>query len=111
MSNTKKTWFTKTVTGLAYHLGFDSRQSIADYAKDDRFSYTIKRAKLQIERYLEHTLFGNNVTGTIFNLKNNFGWTDKLDINADVSQDIKITEAELDKEIAELQKQLENEDH
>ena len=69
-----------TISGLALHLGFADRQSIQDYSKKDKFSFTIKRAKLIIENYLEECLFGNNVTGVIFNLKNNYGWIDKKDV-------------------------------
>jgi hypothetical protein len=66
-----------TMSGLAFYLGFADRQSITDYKKTDEFTFTIKRAKLRIENYLEARLLGNNVTGIIFNLKNNFGWKDK----------------------------------
>jgi len=69
-----------SVTGLALYLGFADRQSITDYSKDDKFSFTIKRAKLRIENYLEEKLEGNNVAGIIFNLKNNYGWKDKQDL-------------------------------
>lgn len=68
-----------TVSGLAYYLGFADRQSITDYQNKDEFTFTIKRAKIRIENYLEEKLSGNNVTGTIFNLKNNFGWKDKTE--------------------------------
>lgn len=37
------------IPGLAYHLGFESRQSIYDYKENDLFSYSIKRAILKIE--------------------------------------------------------------
>jgi len=64
-----------TITGLAIHLGFESRQSFYDYEKEEGFSYTIKRARLFIEREYEEQLHGNNVTGAIFALKN-MGWLD-----------------------------------
>ncbi len=67
-----------TVSGLAYILNM-SRQAICDYEKKDRFLDTIKRAKLRIEMSLENRLAGNAVTGSIFNLKNNFGWKDKTE--------------------------------
>lgn len=66
-----------TVSGLAYFLDVD-RKTITNYSNREEFFPTIKRAKAYIESYLEQWLYGNNVTGTIFNLKNNFGWTDKL---------------------------------
>lgn len=77
-----------TITGLAYHLGFESRQSFYDYEKRDLFSYTIKRARMFIENEYEKLLISNNTTGAIFALKN-FGWTDKQDIEH--SGEIKIT--------------------
>ena len=74
-----------TITGLAYYLGFESRQSITDYQERKKFSYTIKRAKLRIEQYLEECLYGNNVTGIIFNLKNNFKWVDQQSIDHSIT--------------------------
>ena len=65
-----------TVTGLAYHLGFESRQSIYDYKERLEFSYIIKRATLWIESMYEEKLSGNNVAGSVFALKN-MGWKDK----------------------------------
>lgn len=68
--------YAPTVTGLAYHLGI-CRDTLNRYSKDDRFSDTLKKAKQRVGIALEQRLFGNNVTGVIFNLKNNFGWKDK----------------------------------
>jgi len=68
-----------TITGLAYHLGFESRQSFYDYEIDSEFSYTIKRARLFIEHDYEKQLQVGNTTGAIFALKN-FGWTDKQEV-------------------------------
>ena len=66
-----------TITGLAYFLGFESRQSIHDYEKNGEFSYTIKRARILVEKYYEMYLTsGNSPSGAIFALKN-FGWVDK----------------------------------
>lgn len=62
-----------TITGLALFLGFESRQSISDYAtRGEDFSYIIKRAKLCVENSYE--LSGSAFD--IFALKN-MGWTDK----------------------------------
>lgn len=69
-----------TITGLALHLGFESRQSIYDYEKNGDFSYTIKRARLKIENYAESKLYTTTPTGAIFALKN-FGWRDKQEID------------------------------
>ncbi|GAF78908.1 unnamed protein product, partial [marine sediment metagenome] len=70
-----------SVTGLALHLGFESRQSITDYQERDEFFSVIRKAKLMIENYLEEKLFNNNVAGVIFNLKNNYDWKDKTEVD------------------------------
>lgn len=67
-----------TITGLAYHLGFESRQSFYDYEEIEEFSYIIKRARLRVEMGYEESLKGNNVAGSIFALKN-MGWKDKTE--------------------------------
>lgn len=68
-----------TVTGLAYFLGFESRQSLYDYKEREEFSYIIKRAKLRVEQAYEEKLSYQNAAGTIFALKN-MGWSDKQEI-------------------------------
>jgi len=65
-----------TITGLCYYIGFESRQSFYDYEKKNGFSYTIKRARLFIEKEYEQLLQVGNTTGAIFALKN-MGWSDK----------------------------------
>ncbi len=64
-----------TITGLAYYIGFESRQSFYDYEKREEFSYTVKRARLFIEKHYEEMLQTGNTTGAIFALKN-FDWKD-----------------------------------
>lgn len=68
-----------TSSGLAFHLGFESRQSLYDY-RDNKpeFTYSIKRSLLQIEMAYENHLTENNVAGSIFALKN-MGWRDKTE--------------------------------
>jgi len=70
-----------TVTGLAYHLGFTSRQSIYDFEtkKKKVFAYTIKRAVLKIEHKHELGLYNQSNAGHIFWLKNR-RWSDKQEI-------------------------------
>lgn len=64
-----------TITGLVLHCGFCSRQSFYDYEKNDKFSYTVKRARTFIEKeYEEQVALGSSPA--IFALKN-FGWSDK----------------------------------
>lgn len=72
-----------TVTGLALHLGFASKQSLYDYEKNDKFSYPIKKSMLRIENALEKKLDGQAVVGVIFALKN-MGWKDKSEIDATI---------------------------
>lgn len=69
-----------TITGLAYHLGFESRQSIYDYEKRGDFSYIIKRARLRVEQAYEENLKFQNATGSIFALKN-MGWDDRQQVD------------------------------
>lgn len=68
-----------TITGLALHLGFASRQSFYDYEERGEYSYIIKNARLRVEKGYELRLHGNNPTGSIFALKN-MGWSDKQEI-------------------------------
>lgn len=79
-----------TISGLAYFLGFESRQSFYDYEKRDGFSYTVKRARLFIEQEYEEQLQVGNTTGAIFALKN-MGWIDKQEIeatNTNINKDV-----------------------
>lgn len=73
-----------TITGLALSLGFCSRQSLYDYKDNDKFSYTIKTARLRVEESYEENLFTRNATGAIFGLKN-LGWSDKQEIKQDLN--------------------------
>jgi len=69
-----------TWTGLALHLGFDSRQSLQDYKERDGFLTPIKKALARIEGIYEQRMVkANNPSGSIFALKN-FGWTDRQEI-------------------------------
>jgi hypothetical protein len=68
-----------TITGLVYHIGFESRTAFYDYEKKDEFKYTIKRARLFIEHEYEQQLNVGNTIGAIFALKN-MGWIDKQGI-------------------------------
>lgn len=82
---------TPALTGLAYFLGFESRQSIYDYEKTGEFSYAIKRARLRIESSYEQYLLSQASTGAIFALKN-FGWADKQEItNTNLNYNTEVT--------------------
>ena len=66
-----------TILGMCRHLDM-TRETLCNYSKEPEFIDTIKKAKAKIEDYLEHQLHRKDqVTGIIFNLKNNFGWKDK----------------------------------
>jgi len=71
--------FTPTMSGLALYLGM-TRQSLVNYSREEEFFDTIKKARSKIESCIEKKLYGNNVTGLIFNLKNNFDWKDKSEV-------------------------------
>lgn len=71
-----------TITGLALFLGFESRQSIYDYAKSGEFSYIIKNAQFRVEHeYEKSALSAKNATFHIFALKN-MGWKDQQDVKS-----------------------------
>lgn len=95
-----------TVPGLAYHLGFNGRQSFLDYAKNrktteitadewekiERFADAIKRAKFRIESQRAIQLLDTtNPVGKIFDLKNNFGWKDTTEKSVRFPDGVDIT--------------------
>jgi len=70
-----------TISGLALHLGFNSRQSFYNYEGKPEFMDTIKKARFFIEQHYEEMLQTGNTTGAIFALKN-FGWRDTVDLTS-----------------------------
>ena len=78
-----------TITGLCLYLDI-CRDTLIEYEKREEFIDTIKRAKNKVENYVEeNSLMGKlNPTVSIFNLKNNFGWKDKQEI--ETNQNIKV---------------------
>ena len=80
-----------TVEGLAAALEVD-RHTLNNYEDRDEFFTTIKKAKLKILSNLqERALMGDNVASiTIFNLKNNYGYTDKQEIEHSTGEDLDI---------------------
>ncbi len=68
-----------TISGLALYLD-TSRETLMDYKEREEFSDSLKAAKERCQAYVEQTLFTSpNVTGPIFNLKNNYEWKDKTE--------------------------------
>jgi hypothetical protein len=72
--------FLPTMSGLALALDVD-RKTVLNYSNKDDYFPTIRKARAIIENNLEKNLYGNSVTGLIFNLKNNFGWNDKQEFD------------------------------
>lgn len=66
------------ISELAYFLD-TSRETLREYKERPEFVDSIKRALARCEIALEKNLIEGKVnpTGTIFNLKNNYGWRDK----------------------------------
>lgn len=81
-----------TITGLALHLGFTSRQALLNYQAKEEFVDTITRAKSRVECYAEERLYDKDgANGAKFNLANNFeGWKEKQQIDADISSKVNI---------------------
>lgn len=70
-----------TMSGLAYKLGID-RNTLLSYGNNDNFSALIKQARMKVQVDVEQRLMeGKNQAGAIFNLKNNFGWVDKTEVD------------------------------
>ena len=67
--------YAPTMSGLAYHLDICT-ETLRNYGKKEEFFGAIKRAKQRVEMALEERLYGQSVTGVIFNLKCNHQWND-----------------------------------
>ena len=83
--NSDRPW---TVSGLAYHLGFTSRQALINYkGRSKEFLDTITRARLKCEMYAEERLFDRDgQRGAEFSLRCNFGWNDKIQEDGDTEK-------------------------
>lgn len=67
------------------------RSTLIEYEEMNEFSNTIKKAKQIIEKYNAEQLYRKEqVTGIIFNLKNNFDWKDKSEVDSNHSGSISI---------------------
>jgi len=70
-----------TISWLALELE-TSRQTLINYWDSEEFFDTIKKAKQRIESWTEEQLYRTTqVTGVIFNLKNNYDWKDKSEVD------------------------------
>ncbi len=92
-----------TITGLCLYLDID-RSTLLRYEEKEEYCNTIKRAKNRVENYVEEmSLIGKlNPTVSIFNLKNNFNWKDKTEI--ETNQNIKVDNPYKELSIEELKK-------
>ena len=72
-----------TMSGLAYYLEID-RRTLLNYSKDEEYFPLIKKARDRVQMQLEENALSNkaNPTFTIFNLKNNFDWKDKMEVKS-----------------------------
>lgn len=68
-----------TVSGLALALG-TNRETLNRYGKKDAFYDTITRAKERCHTFWEGVLNSRNAPGAQFNLKNNWGYQDKTEV-------------------------------
>ena len=67
-----------TITGLAFHLGFSSREAFEEYEDNGKFADQLKRARLRIMADYEKKLHVTSSTGAIFALKS-MGWNERPD--------------------------------
>jgi hypothetical protein len=67
-----------TLTGLAYFLGFCSRQAFDEYARNGKFADILKRGRLRIEIAYEKKLHSSQAASAIFALKS-MGWNEKTE--------------------------------
>jgi len=80
-----------TMSGMSIFLDCDT-DTINEYMNgvydddNNKFSVTLKNARKKVENYAEEQLYSNkNTAGIIFNLKNNFGWKDKQEVDMNIS--------------------------
>lgn len=84
-----------TMSGLAIYLGL-STQTLRNYEKvygNTEYADIIKVAKQRVEEYAENALYETGKTsGAKFVLQNNFGWSEKQDVNlsGEVNQIVKL---------------------
>jgi len=102
ISVTKEWREVPTVNGLCRFLGI-VRQTWRNYENMEDYSDIVKYVNLMIETETEQQLHtAKNPTGTIFSLKNNFGWTDKREVTTISTKEVPTTAGDADKQIAEL---------
>lgn len=81
---------TPSIIGISLHLGFCDRDTFASYATAGfEFARTIQKAKMRIEQDRIERLNDKSrfTPGTIFDLKNNYGWVDKQEVSMTVTHE------------------------
>jgi hypothetical protein len=79
-----------SIVGISLHLGFCDKDSFSQYANYGfEFSRSVQKARLliekdRIERLNDKARFS---PGTIFDLKNNYGWVDKQEVTMTVNHE------------------------
>lgn len=100
-----------TVTGLALALDID-RSTLLRYEKEFEEDYrtTVKKAKTRVENNIEKfSMMGKyNPTMAIFNLKNNFGWKDKQEVESTVTAKVEMTQEEKEEKLKALKERLDD---
>ena len=92
--------FLPTMSGLALSLDVD-RRTLVNYSHNEKFFPTIRKARAKIESFIETRLYGGNVAGCVFNLKNNFDWKDKQEVETKDTTN-EVSDEELNAKIAAL---------
>lgn len=80
-----------TIAGLAYYTNVD-RQTIYNYAKNEEYFDTIKKARDRIMLGLEEIAIEKGNAGTIFVMKN-YGYKDKQEIDHSSNDVANVTKA------------------
>jgi hypothetical protein len=93
-----------TLSGICVYLGI-SRDTWNEYSKQEEYTGIIKEAKAVVENYAEEGLLNGslNAIGTIFNLKNNFQWVDKIEVSANTGGE-QLNQNEIQSRISELKR-------
>lgn len=88
-----------TKSGLAIFMGV-SRDTVNHYQREEGYSDIVKKIYDHIEEHWTQSLMRSYPTGSIFYLKNSFGWADRVESTMDINHNIFF----VPKEIAEKHK-------
>lgn len=78
-----------TVGGLADYLGIH-RDTWNAYCNDEKYSDTTTYARGRMHAYLEQEMLtrpGKDLKGILFNLENNYGYSEKISMTTDTMED------------------------